>query len=261
MRSVLGTLLVFIISGLLVVTTPIGTGEGDHQDVILHPVLPHLHMIDGRIVSHAEADAAAATARMSPAPRSTGPVVGAGSGAEATGLGVAIYPNVPADGSHPADFSRAGCSSRRQTCRASIWTRHPTRLPTSLGSPPVSAIRPVRWGVDVRAGESASASIAPGPSQRSERHGFSHAWHPPGGDDPPHAAQTGVVVVAVLLTLVGSTAAPRRTPIRKPPTHKPMRASTRSQRTLASITTAASPPSGSSMVLLDSTGYPGGNRG
>ena len=97
MRSVLGTLLAFVIAGLLVATTPIGTGEGVHKDEMLHPVLPHLHMIDGRIVSHAEADAAAAAARTVPlTQRTTGPVVGAGSGAEASGLGVAIYPNLPA---------------------------------------------------------------------------------------------------------------------------------------------------------------------
>jgi hypothetical protein len=97
MRSVLGTLLVFVVAGLLVATTPIGTGEGVHRDEILHPVFAHLHMINGRIVSHAEADAAAAAARASAAaPGTAGPTVGAGSGADAAAFGVAIYPNVPA---------------------------------------------------------------------------------------------------------------------------------------------------------------------
>ncbi|MBV9582853.1 MAG: hypothetical protein JO057_30075 [Chloroflexi bacterium] len=97
MRSVLGTFLVFAVVAMLVVTTPIGTGEGVHQDEILHPVLPHSHMINGRIVSHAEADAAAAAARNSPSTssRTRGPAVGSGSGADASALGVAIYPNVP----------------------------------------------------------------------------------------------------------------------------------------------------------------------
>jgi hypothetical protein len=84
-----------MLAWLLMVTTPIGTGEGVHQDELLHPVLPHLHMIDGHIESHAEADAAAA-----PAPaetrRAAGPALGAGAGGEAAGLGVAIYPNLPA---------------------------------------------------------------------------------------------------------------------------------------------------------------------
>jgi hypothetical protein len=96
MRWLPETLLVFVLATLLVVTTPIGTGEGVHQDQILHPVLPHLHMINGRIVSHDEADAAAAAAHSRKSPQPTaGPAVGAGAGAPEAGLGIAIYPNVP----------------------------------------------------------------------------------------------------------------------------------------------------------------------
>ena len=89
-----GTLLGFVLASLLVVTTPIGTGEGVHQDELLHPVLPHLHMIDGHIESHAEVDAAAARAPAETR-RAAGPALGAGAGGEAAGLGVAIYPNLP----------------------------------------------------------------------------------------------------------------------------------------------------------------------
>ena len=93
-RWLSGTLLAFMLAWLLMVTTPIGTGEGVHQDELLHPVLPHLHMINGHIVSHDEVSAAAARAPAETR-RTAGPALGAGAGGEATGLGVAIYPNLP----------------------------------------------------------------------------------------------------------------------------------------------------------------------
>jgi hypothetical protein len=90
----LGTLLAFTLASLLVVTTPIGTGEGVHQNELLHPVFSHLHMINGRIVSHDEADSAAARAAEETR-RPAGVAWGAGAGGEVAGLGVAIYPNLP----------------------------------------------------------------------------------------------------------------------------------------------------------------------
>jgi hypothetical protein len=93
-RCLSGKLLAFVLASLLMVTTPIGTGEGTHQNELLHPVLPHLHMMNGRIMSHAELDALAARAP-DEARRTAGPALGAAAGAEAAGLGVGMYPNLP----------------------------------------------------------------------------------------------------------------------------------------------------------------------
>ena len=56
MRSVLAC----VLSGLLIVTTPIGTGHGVHQGELLHLAVPHLHFVDGHLVTHEEAEQAAA---------------------------------------------------------------------------------------------------------------------------------------------------------------------------------------------------------
>lgn len=94
MGWLLGTLLAFTLASLLVVTTPIGTGEGVHQDELLHPVFPHSHQIDGRIVAHDALDNAAARAAAETR-RPAGVAWGAGVGGDAVGLGVAIYPDLP----------------------------------------------------------------------------------------------------------------------------------------------------------------------
>jgi hypothetical protein len=86
MRSLLGCVLAM----LLIATTPVGTGQGVHQGDLLHPVLPHLHFVDGHFVSHAAAEIGGAPT--SPQP---GPAFGAGSGADAASLGLAISPTVP----------------------------------------------------------------------------------------------------------------------------------------------------------------------
>ena len=96
MRSVLAC----VLSGLLIVTTPIGTGHGVHQGELLHLAVPHLHFVDGHLVTHEEAEqAAAASATAAHEARSrrpqAGPALGAGSGAEAVSLGLAITPILP----------------------------------------------------------------------------------------------------------------------------------------------------------------------
>jgi hypothetical protein len=78
---------------LLAVTTPIGTGEGVHQDELLHPVFPHTHLVAGRIVSDGHLGAARSATLASPPVR--GPAFGAGNGADAAGLGLAIGPALP----------------------------------------------------------------------------------------------------------------------------------------------------------------------
>jgi hypothetical protein len=86
----------YILTAMLVMTTPVGTGEGVHEDQILHPILPHVHTLNGQIISHDQADAIAATASRPPLPSSpTGTALGAGTGADAAGLGIALQPTVP----------------------------------------------------------------------------------------------------------------------------------------------------------------------
>ena len=51
MRSLPRMVLILVLGGLLVVTTPVGTGQGIHQSELLHPLLPHLHLVAGRLVS------------------------------------------------------------------------------------------------------------------------------------------------------------------------------------------------------------------
>jgi hypothetical protein len=92
MRSLAGQLLVPVLATLLVLTTPVGTGQGVHEHELLHPLLPHIHLIDGRIVS----DEQMAAARSSATPN--GPAFGAGSGADAPGLGTAMAPTLPVIG-------------------------------------------------------------------------------------------------------------------------------------------------------------------
>ena len=89
--------LVVVLAALLVLTTPIGTGQGVHQSELLHPLLPHVHLVGGRLVTHDQLEAGQAVAW--PTPRSrNGPALGAGSAADAAGLGLAISPTVPDTG-------------------------------------------------------------------------------------------------------------------------------------------------------------------
>jgi hypothetical protein len=97
-RVVAGQLLIPLLAALLVLTTPVGTGQGVHENELLHPLLGHTHLIDGRIVSDAELAAASAAARSDTAESqpSAGPAFGAGSGADAPGLGVPVGPTLSA---------------------------------------------------------------------------------------------------------------------------------------------------------------------
>ena len=97
MRSLAVQLVVPLLASLLVLTTPVGTGQGVHANELLHPVLPHLHVFDGRIVSDeqlAAARAAASADSVTSRPVS-GPALGAGNGADAAGLGLALGPTLP----------------------------------------------------------------------------------------------------------------------------------------------------------------------
>jgi len=98
MRSLIGQLVVQLLAALLVLTTPIGTGEGPHQSELLHPVLPHVHTINGQIVSDRQlrAERVAAEPLRAATEPTGGTALGAGTGAEAAGLGIALGPTMPA---------------------------------------------------------------------------------------------------------------------------------------------------------------------
>jgi hypothetical protein len=97
MRLLAGHLLVPILAALLVLTTPVGTGQGVHENEVLHPIWAHTHVIDGRIVSDEQLAAVQASARpdgvTSQPP--AGPALGAGNGADGLGLGIGVGPTLP----------------------------------------------------------------------------------------------------------------------------------------------------------------------
>ena len=113
-RSVPATLLAFLLLLLLAVTTPIGTGDGVHNSVLLHPLFAHTHLINGRIVSHQASEQAPVEQRAQPP---DGPAIGAEAGAAGAALGVALSPTVPFQ-----DFT--------------VHTPGPYRLASSQGSAP-----------------------------------------------------------------------------------------------------------------------------
>jgi len=95
-RLLVASLLIPVLAAMLALTTPIGTGEGVHQNDLLHPIFPHVHLIDGRIVSdqHVVSRPTRKTdASLAHPPR--GPALGAGGGADDGGLGLGLVPTVP----------------------------------------------------------------------------------------------------------------------------------------------------------------------
>lgn len=86
-----GYLIAFVLTLLLAVTTPVGTGAGVHQLDVLHPVFSHMHVINGRVVTH-EQLAAEMAAPSAPLP---GVAFGSGGGAGSDEGGIGISPTLP----------------------------------------------------------------------------------------------------------------------------------------------------------------------
>jgi hypothetical protein len=79
-------LIAFLLAVLLASTTPVGTGAGAHQFDLLHPLFSHLHLVNGRWMTHEELAKRAAQVETRPSP---GPAFGAGDSAGSVdGLGV-----------------------------------------------------------------------------------------------------------------------------------------------------------------------------
>ena len=98
MRSLACQLLVPLLASMLMLTTPVGTGQGVHQQQLLHPLFGHAHVIDGRLVSDMQMAAvrAAATRAAANSEPTRGPALGAGDGADAGAAGLALGPTLPA---------------------------------------------------------------------------------------------------------------------------------------------------------------------
>jgi hypothetical protein len=87
MRSLSGILLGYVLSLLLAGTTPVGTGQGAHQNQLLDAVIPHVHFIDGqRIEPGGRAPVEVADEHPS------SPALGAAGGAAGASAGVSLLP-------------------------------------------------------------------------------------------------------------------------------------------------------------------------
>jgi hypothetical protein len=86
-----GYLIAFILTLLLASTTPAGTGAGVHQFDLLHPLFNHMHLINGRLMTHEQmaAEMAAPTAPLK------GVAFGAGDGSGSDEGGVGLSPTLP----------------------------------------------------------------------------------------------------------------------------------------------------------------------
>ena len=83
-----------ILALLLVVLSPIGTGQGAHRDQLLDPLFPHVHLGTGP--TSMQSAALQIYERMfGSRHQPDGPAVGAGAGAAMAALGVGVTPPLP----------------------------------------------------------------------------------------------------------------------------------------------------------------------
>jgi hypothetical protein len=90
-----GYLIAFVLVVLLASTTPVGTGSGAHQFDLLHPLFSHVHVVNGRVVSHEEQLAEQSSNPQRPP--SSAPSFGAGSGGASGDAGIGLTPTVPTE--------------------------------------------------------------------------------------------------------------------------------------------------------------------
>jgi hypothetical protein len=77
---------------LLVVLTPVGTGQGAHRDQLLDPLFPHIHFAGGLTTRQSAAMKLAQRAFNADQPR---PAFGAGAGAAISALSPGLTPPLP----------------------------------------------------------------------------------------------------------------------------------------------------------------------
>jgi len=85
-----GYLIAFVLGVLLATTTPVGTGGGLHEFDLLHPLFSHVHLVNGRILTHEQLARQADVQPVRP-----GVNLGAGTGAYPTDAGPGVSPTVP----------------------------------------------------------------------------------------------------------------------------------------------------------------------
>jgi hypothetical protein len=73
MRVLPGSTVAMLLAVLLVGTTPVGTGAGMHQFDLVHPLFAHVHLVNGRVVTHDQMQRGETASRRG----SPGPAVGA----------------------------------------------------------------------------------------------------------------------------------------------------------------------------------------
>jgi hypothetical protein len=83
-----------ILAVLLVVLSPIGTGQGVHRDQLLDPLFPHVHFGNGPTTM--QTAALQTYQRLFRSRLPDGPALGAGAGAATAALGVGVTPPIPA---------------------------------------------------------------------------------------------------------------------------------------------------------------------
>jgi len=86
-----GYLVAFLLTLLLASTTPVGTGAGVHQFDLLHPLFSHVHLINGRFVTHEELAREAAAVQ----PGAPGVAIGGSSAGAGSDDGIGVSPTLP----------------------------------------------------------------------------------------------------------------------------------------------------------------------
>jgi hypothetical protein len=96
MRHLTGYSIAFLLTILLASTTPIGTGSGVHEFDMLHPLFTHMHLVNGRLLTHEQMDQEATLARALASEQlpTHGPSLGSGSAGTPDG-GLGISPTLP----------------------------------------------------------------------------------------------------------------------------------------------------------------------
>src|ERR1700687_5454995 len=93
MLRVLSNVVSPILVMLLVILTPVGTGQGAHRDQLLDPLFPHIHLAGG--LTTPQSLAMQAAQRVFKADQQ-GPSIGAGAGAASAALSPGSTPPMPA---------------------------------------------------------------------------------------------------------------------------------------------------------------------
>jgi hypothetical protein len=99
---------VFTLALLLVSTTPMGTGTGVHQFDLVHPLFEHVHLVNGRMLTHEQMEQGDATPQPPAHGYTAGPAFGAGAGGAQGDTGLGVSPTLPFQSASllPAIFGR-----------------------------------------------------------------------------------------------------------------------------------------------------------